>query len=80
MKLTFLIQRNKHRELHKCHKMTRQRNMSQVKEQDKTTAREQSKAEISKMSYREFKIMVRGCLDGSVRYPALDLAQIMISR
>ena len=41
------MHRNRHRELDK---MRRQRNMSQMKEQDKTTARQVNETEISNMT------------------------------
>ena len=38
--------------------MRRQRNVSQMKEQDKITARDLNAVEISNMPEREFKVMV----------------------
>ena len=38
--------------------MKRQRNVSQMKEQDKATARDLSETDISNMSDRKFKIMI----------------------
>ena len=38
--------------------MRRQRNMSQIKEQDKTTARDVGKIEVRKMLDTEFKVMI----------------------
>ena len=52
---TFLIYRNRKRELGK---LRRQKNMSQMKEQDKITARDLSKRESSNMPDREFKIII----------------------
>ena len=44
--------------------MSRQNNMSQMKEQDKTTARDLSEMEISNMPDREFKVMLIKILTG----------------
>ena len=49
------IHRNKHRELLK---MRRQRNMSQMKEQDKTSEKDLNEMEISNPPDKEFKVMV----------------------
>ena len=38
--------------------MRRQRNISQMKEQDKITARELNKMEINNLSDKEYKVMV----------------------
>ena len=51
MYLNFLTHRNKHRELDKIRK---QRNMSQIKEEDKVTAKELTET----MPAREFKVIV----------------------
>lgn len=53
--MTLLTHRNRHRELDK---MRRQRNSSQMKEQDQTTARDLSKMEISYMPDRESKVII----------------------
>ena len=45
-------------------KMRKQRYMSQMKEQDKITARELNEMEISYMSDREFKLMIIKILTG----------------
>ena len=50
----------KHRKLHKM----RQRNMSQMKEKEKTIARHLSQTEISNMLDREIKVMVIKILAG----------------
>jgi len=50
MKLTFLTHGNRY----SWTKMKRQRSMSQIKTQDKTTARDLSKMEINDMPDREF--------------------------
>ena len=60
--MTFLTHRNRHSELEK---MRRQRNMSQMKEQDKTIVRDLSETDTSNIPNREFKIMI-------IRY-SLDL-------
>ena len=57
----FLIHRNRHRELDN---MGRQRNVSQMKEQDKTIARDLSKKDISDMPNREFKVQTINILTG----------------
>ena len=54
-----LIHGNRHRELGK---IGRQRNISQMKEQDQTTARDLGKKDISNMSDKKFKIMILGVL------------------
>ena len=53
--MTFPTQRNSHRELDK---MRRQRNMSQMKAQDKITTRELNETEIRNMPDREFKVII----------------------
>ena len=54
-KQLYLIRRNKHRE---AAKMSRQRNMAQMKEQIKTPEKELIKMEISNQSDAEFKTLV----------------------
>ena len=54
-KQPYLIHRNKHQE---AAKMSRQRNMAQMKEQIKTPEKELNKMEISNMSDAEFKTLV----------------------
>ena len=44
--------------------MKRQRNMSQMKEQDKVTVRDLNKMEISNMTDRELKVMTIKSLSG----------------
>ena len=61
MKLTFLIQRKRHRDLDK---IRRQRILSQMKEQDKATARDLSQTDISNMPDREFKSLIIRILIG----------------
>ena len=51
----YLIHRNKHRE---AIKLRRQRNMAQVKEQNKTLEKELNKTEIANLSDAEFKTLV----------------------
>ena len=51
---------NRHREVDK---MRRERNMPQMKEQDKITARELNEMKVSNISAREFKITVIKVLD-----------------
>ena len=53
--LTFLTQRNRHRE---AEKMQRERNLPQMKEPDKARARDLNKTDISNISDREFKAMI----------------------
>ena len=53
--MTFLIQRNRHREEDK---RGRQRNISQMKEHDKITAGDLSKRKISNMPDTEVKLMI----------------------
>jgi len=53
--MSFLTQRNTHKDLDK---MRRQTNMSQMKAQDKITARNLSEMEISNMPDRKFKVMI----------------------
>ena len=58
-KQLYLIHRNKHRE---AAKLRRQRNMAQMKEQNKTPEKELNKIETSNLSDAEFKTPVRsGC-------------------
>jgi len=52
---------NRHRDLHK---MRKQRNLSQMKEQDKAMARDLSETDISTMRDREFKITIMRILTG----------------
>lgn len=52
--MTHLIHRNKH----KARKMKRQRNMLQIKKQDRTIKKELNETEISKLPDKEFKGMV----------------------
>ena len=54
-KQLYLIHRNKHRE---AVKMRRQRNMAQMKEQNKHPEKELNKMEISNLSDAEFKTLV----------------------
>ena len=54
-KQLYLIHRNKHRE---AAKMRRQRNMAQMKEQNKTPEKEMNKMEISNLSDVEFKTLL----------------------
>ena len=54
-KQLYLTHRNKHRE---AAKMSRQRNMAQMKEQIKTPEKELNKMEISSLSDAEFKTLV----------------------
>ena len=51
-RLTVAIQRNRHS---KTDKMRKQRNISQMKEQNQTTGRNQSKMDISNMTDRDFR-------------------------
>ena len=51
----YLIHRNKHRE---AAKMRRQRNMAQMKEQNKTPEKELNKMETNNLSDAEFKTLV----------------------
>ena len=44
--------------------MRRQKNLTQIKEQDKAMAREQSETDISNMHNREFKVMIIKILTG----------------
>ena len=44
--------------------MKRQRNMSQIKEQDKITVKELNEIEINSVSNKEFKVMVIKILNG----------------
>ena len=44
--------------------MKRQRNMSHIKEQDKTTTRDLSEMDIRNMPDKEFKVMVKKTLTG----------------
>ena len=59
--MTFLTQRNKHRDLDK---MRTQRNLFEMIEQDKTTAKYLSKGDISIMSDGEFKAVIARILTG----------------
>ena len=52
LKQLYLIHRNKHRE---APKMRRQRNMAQMKEENKTPGKELNEMEISNLSDAEFK-------------------------
>ena len=54
-KQLYLIHRSKHRE---AAKITRQRNMAQMKEQMKTLKKELNKMDISNLSDAEFKTLV----------------------
>ena len=54
-KQLYLIHRNKHRE---AAKTSRQKNMAQMKEQNKTPEKEISKMKISNLSDAEFKTLV----------------------
>ena len=53
--MTFLIHRNRHKELDK---MRRKKNMSQMKEQDKTRTKKLSEMRIRNMPDRKFKVML----------------------
>ena len=53
--MTFLTQRNRHR---KPDKNKRQRNLPQMKEQDKAIARDLSETDISNMPDEEFKATI----------------------
>ena len=63
----YLIHRNKHRE---AVKMRRQRNMVQLKEQNKTPEKELNKMEINNLSDAEFKHWLQGCSRNLVRTSA----------
>ena len=54
-KQLYLIHRNKHRE---AAKTSRQKNMAQMKEQNKTPEKELNEMEISNLSEAEFKTLV----------------------
>ena len=54
-KQLYLIHRNKHRE---AAKLRRQRNMAQMKEQNKIPEKELNEMEISNLSDAEFKLLV----------------------
>ena len=54
-KQLYLIHRNKHRE---AAKLRRQRNMVQMREQNKTPEKELNKSEMAKLSDAEFKPLV----------------------
>ena len=54
-KQLYLIHRNKHRE---AAKLRRQRNMVQMREQNKTPEKELSKTEIANLSDADFKTLV----------------------
>ena len=54
-KQLYLIHRNKHRE---AVKLRRQRNMAEMKEQNKTPEKELNKTEIANLSDGEFKTLV----------------------
>ena len=60
MKQLSLIHRNKHRE---AAKMRRQRNMSQIKEKNKTPEKELNKMETSNLLDEEFKTLVIRMVD-----------------
>lgn len=53
--MTFLMHRKRHKKLDK---MRKDRSMSQMKEQDKTTVSDLSKRDISNMPDRKFKVMI----------------------
>ena len=55
-KQPYLIHRNKHRE---AAKMSRQRNLAQMKKQIKTPEQELNKMEISNLTDAEFKTLVK---------------------
>ena len=64
--MTFLVERNRHRDIDK---MRRQRNMFQMKEQDKTIAKDLSETDKSNIPDREFnafffKVMIIKILTG----------------
>lgn len=61
MKLTFLIQRKRHRDLDK---IRRQRILSQMKEQDKATVRDLSERDISNIPDGELKKIIIRILTG----------------
>ena len=54
-------QRNRHRDIDKIRK---QRNLSQMNEEDKATARDLSKRDISNMPDGEFKVMIISIFTG----------------
>ena len=61
MQLIYLKYRSNHREVGE---MIRQRNMFQVKEQDKSSEKELNKTEINNVPEREYKLMViRRCTE-----------------
>ena len=61
----YLIHRNQHRE---AAKMRRQRNMAQMKEQNKTPENDLNKTEITNLSDAEFKILVIRMLKELIEY------------
>ena len=67
-KQLYLIHRNKHRE---AAKMRRQRNMTQMKEQNKTPEKELKKMETSNLPDAEFQTVIR-----TLKEPSEDLNSI----
>ena len=65
VKQLYLIHRNKHRE---AAKIRRQRNVAQMKEQNKTPEKELNKMEISNLSDAEFKTLVIRMLKELIGY------------
>ena len=63
LKQLYLIHRNKHTE---AAKMKRQRNMAQMKEQNKTPEKELNKKKISNLLDAEFKTLVNRCSRNSL--------------
>ena len=59
----YLIYTNKHRE---AAKMRWQRNMAQMKEQNKTPKKELNETEIANLTDAEFKTLVIGCSENSL--------------
>ena len=72
----YLIHRNKHS---KVAKMRRQRNMSQMKEQNKTPGKELNKMEISNLLDTEFKTLVIRMLN-ELRERVDELSETSIKR
>ena len=68
MEQFYLIHRNKHRE---AAKMRRQRNMTQMKEQNKTPEKELNKMETSNLPDAEFQTVIR-----TLKEPSEDLNSI----
>ena len=80
----YLIHRNKHRE---AAKLRRQRNMAQMKEQNKTPEKELNEMEIANLSDAEFKTLVIRILKELIEYGnnikeemKITLSEIKISR